>query len=175
MICLFSFLSLSLSCVVPNVWSLHTGFGDMGHWRGLHHTHVVVLLDSRSGSIFFRYSAGPEPGGRCIHHMCASTTRCCTCGTHHRWSIYTAMRSSWAYVFTDNVPTGTSSRRRSSRTVRLLESYEDLHGIEDGRVRLYQPRSRGNVSRLTVYIRVCYRFPPITGLVLDRSWALGVR
>jgi hypothetical protein len=52
-------------------------------------------------------SAGSEPGGHGIHRMCASTTRCCTCGTRHRWSVYTAMRSSWAYVFTDNVPTGT--------------------------------------------------------------------
>ena len=40
-----------------------------GVWRHgklegfLHHTHAVVPLDSRSGSVFFRCSAGSEPGG----------------------------------------------------------------------------------------------------------------
>src|SRR3954470_21834054 len=41
--------------------SRHMGCGDMGHWRGLHHTHVVVLLDSRFRSFLFCCSAGSEP------------------------------------------------------------------------------------------------------------------
>ena len=45
--------------------SLEPTHGDWrhGNWRVLHHTHVVVLLDSRSGSVFFRCSAGLESGG----------------------------------------------------------------------------------------------------------------
>ena len=105
-------LSLLLSPSLSLVWfsSLEPAHRVWRHGtleRFLHHTHAVVLLDSRSGSVFFLCSAGPEPGGRRTHRMCASTTKCCTCGTRHRWSAYTAMRSSWAYVFTDNVPTGT--------------------------------------------------------------------
>ena len=108
LICLFSFFPLSLSLVwFPSLELAHEDWRHGTLERFLHHTHAVVLLDSRSGSVFFRCSAGSESGGRRTHRMCASTTRCCTCGTRHRWSFYTAMRSSWAYVFTDNVPTGT--------------------------------------------------------------------
>ena len=50
---------------------------------------------------------------------------------------------------------------------------KDLCRIEDRRVRLHQPHSRGNVSRLTDYILVCYLSPSITCISIAQVLGLG--
>ena len=72
-------ISLSLSSSLP-VWFPFFGAGTRG-WGFLHHTHAVALLESGSESIFFRCSAGSEPGGTLHTPYACETTRCCTCGT----------------------------------------------------------------------------------------------
>ena len=59
-------LSPSLS---PFVWFPLFGAGTRG-LRFLHHPDAVALLESGSESIFFRCSAGSEPGGCRIHRTC---------------------------------------------------------------------------------------------------------
>ena len=72
-------LEISLSLLSPFVWFPLFGASTRG-WGFLHHTHAVALLESGSESIFFRCSAGSEPGGMSHTPYVCETTRCCTCG-----------------------------------------------------------------------------------------------
>ena len=72
-------ISLSLSSSLL-VWFPLFGADTRG-WGFLHHTHAAALLESGSESIFFRCSAGSEPGGTSHTPYVCETTWCCTCGT----------------------------------------------------------------------------------------------
>src|ERR1041385_4729971 len=139
---LFSFLEWT-----PLVWSLHL----VGDFSTIRTSSCCYNRDPNPSS--FRCSTGSEPGGTSGILYVYNPARHYTCG---------ATSSSWLYhgVFTDSVLMGKQSRHRSQGP----GGYSSHRGAVRHRgfpVRLHQPRSRGNISRLTDYIPVCDLFHPL--------------
>ena len=151
------------------------GLGDMGYWRVLHHTHVVVLLDSRSGSVFLRCSAGSEPEGT------SHTPYVC----EYYEVLHVRHSSSLELLHGHEVVMGVRlHRQRSDGDVIPSSVFEDR--VASGVVR-GSPWHRGSTSTTTSTTFMRERFPlnglhrgmsplpPVTALHLDRSWPLGAR
>ena len=96
-----------------------------------------------------------SPKGMSGTPYACNPARCCTCGTP------SSLRPCRACIHRqrsdgDAIPSSFFKDRVASGVVEVFRC------IEDRRVRLHQPRSRWNISRLTDYILVCYRFPSVT-------------
>src|SRR4051812_49257103 len=66
----FSFIQSSSFCLFLLPSSDSPCLESLLGWGFLHHTHVVVLLESGSESIFFHCSSGSELGGNVGYTVC---------------------------------------------------------------------------------------------------------
>jgi hypothetical protein len=92
--------SLSPSLSLPHLW--FPSFGTCVRVRARHHTHTVVLLESRFRSSISDASMGRSPGEVYTPYVCR-TTEVLQVGTLHLMYAYSILRSASLYTFINNV------------------------------------------------------------------------